>query len=205
MRNFVILGLTGPTGAGKSTFCTHLVQNGFFLIDADKLAREALLPGSSCVSQLRLVFGEDIQGQDGQINRGLLASRAFSSSENTQLLNDITHPWIFLRSLKLIKEKINEGERLFVFDAPVLFESNSDLMCDLIACVMVDRETRLSRIMSRDKISREAAQLRLSAQHSDSFYTSQSDFIIDGMGDEEYLSDMALMIKRRALSLKGGD
>lgn len=205
MRNFVILGLTGPTGAGKSTFCTHLVQSGFFPIDADKLAREALLPGSSCVSQLKLVFGEDIQGQDGQINRGLLASRAFSSRENTQLLNDITHPWIFLRSLKLMKEKISEGERLFVFDAPVLFESNSDLMCDLVACVMADRETRISRIMNRDKISRESAQLRLSAQHSDSFYTSQSDFVIDGTGDGEYLSNMALMIKRKALSLKGGD
>lgn len=205
MRNFVILGLTGPTGAGKSTFCAHLVDNGFFLIDADKLAREALLPGSSCVSQLKLVFGEDIVGENGQLNRGLLASRAFSSRENTQLLNDITHPWIFLRSLKIIKEKINEGERLFVFDAPLLFESNSDVMCDLVACVTADRETRISRIINRDKITREAAQRRLSAQHSDSFYTSQSDFVVNGTGDMEYLSSMALMIKRKALSLKGGD
>ena len=138
-------------------------------------------------------------------SRYLLASRAFSSRENTQLLNDITHPWIFLRSLKIIKEKINEGERLFVFDAPVLFESNSDVMCDLVACVTADRETRISRIINRDKITREAAQRRLSAQHSDSFYTSQSDFVVNGTGDMEYLSSMALMIKRKALSLKGGD
>lgn len=75
-------------------------------------------------------------------------------------------------------------------------------MCDLVACVTADRETRISRIINRDKITREAAQRRLSAQHSDSFYTSQSDFVVNGTGDMEYLSSMALMIKRKALSLK---
>ncbi|MCQ4023162.1 MULTISPECIES: dephospho-CoA kinase [unclassified Ruminococcus] len=204
MRSFVILGLTGPSGSGKSTFCKHLTDCGFALVDADAIAKQALMPGSSCVFQLKAVFGDDIADSDGVVNRSLLASRAFSSKQRTQALNDITHPWVFLRSLKLIKQLVENGERLIVFDAPVLFESNSDVMCDLIASVITDRETRLKRIMKRDNITQELANKRFDAQQSDSFYISKSDFVIDGAGDVEYLKNMALEIKHKSLSLKGG-
>lgn len=205
MRNYVILGLTGPSGSGKSTFCKCLKECGFVCIDADAISKQALSAGSSCVFQLKAAFGEDIADSDGEVNRKLLASRAFSSKENTQLLNDITHPWVFLRSLKLIKSLVEGGKKLIVFDAPVLFESNSDVMCDMIASVIADRQTRLERIMKRDNISLELAQKRFNAQHSDSYYTSRSDFVIDGAGDEEYLRRKALEIKSASASLKGGD
>ena len=207
MRDFVILGLPGPSGSGKSTFCKYLKDCGFACVDADAIARQALKLGSSCVFQLKAAFGDDIADSCGNVNRSLLASRAFSSKEGTQLLNDITHPWVFLRSLKLIKQLAENGERLIVFDAPVLFESNSDVMCDFIASVIADRQTRLERIMKRDNISEELACRRFDAQQQDSFYISKSDFIVDGAGDEAYLKKTALEIKEtlnKSLSLKGG-
>lgn len=204
MRDFVILGLTGPSGSGKSTFCRYLTDTGFACVDADAIAKQALMPGSSCVFQLKAVFGDDVADENGAVNRTLLAARAFSSKQSTQALNDITHPWVFLRSLKLIKQLAKEGRRLIVFDAPVLFESNSDVMCDLIASVITDRQTRLERIMKRDNITPELANKRFDAQQSDSFYTSKSDFVIDGAGNEEYLRNIALEIKNKALAMKGG-
>lgn len=204
MRNFVILGLTGPSGSGKSTFCKYLTDCGFACVDADEIARQALMPGSGCVFQLKAVFGDDIADSDGVVNRSLLASRAFSSKQGTRALNDITHPWVFLRALKQIKQLAEQGERLIVFDAPVLFESNSDVMCDMIASVIADRQKRLKRIMSRDNISEELANKRFAAQQSDEFYISKSDFIINGAGDEPYLKQTALEIKEKLLLLKGG-
>lgn len=204
MRNFVILGLTGPSGSGKSTFCKYLKECGFVCIDADAISKQALSAGSSCVLQLKAVFGDDI-APNGEVDRKLLASRAFASKENTQLLNDITHPWVFLRTLKIIKHFVESGEKLIVFDAPVLFESNSDIMCDIIVSVIADRQTRLERIMKRDNISSQQANQRFNAQHSDSFYASKSDFVVDGAGNAEYLKQKAVEIKKVSLSLKGGD
>lgn len=205
MRNFVILGLTGPSGSGKSTFCAYLKNVGFDVIDADVVSKQALQRGSSCVFQLANAFGSDLILPNGEIDRALLAKRAFFSRENTQLLNDITHPWVFLRCFKMIKELVNNGSNLIVFDAPVLFESNGDIMCDFIASVITDRQTRLERIMKRDNITVEQAKQRFNAQQSDSFYIERSDFVIDGAKNENYLIEMALKIKSKALSLKGGD
>lgn len=205
MRDYVILGLTGPSGSGKSTFCKYLIECGFSCVDADLISKQALSAGSSCVFQLKSAFGNDIADSNGEVNRKLLASRAFSTKENTRLLNDITHPWVFLRSLKIIKEMLESGKRFIVFDAPVLFESNSDIMCDLIASVIADKQIRLERIMKRDNISLELAQKRFDAQQPDDFYTSKSDFVIDGTGNEQYLKGKAIEIMNKAIITKGGD
>lgn len=205
MRDYIILGLTGPSGSGKSTFCKYLTDCGFACVDADLISKQALEAGSGCVFQLKSVFGDDIVYSNGEVNRQLLASRAFSSKENTQLLNDITHPWVFLRSLKIIKEMLADGKQFIVFDAPVLFESNSDIICDIIASVIADKQIRFERIIKRDKVSPELAQKRFSAQLPDDFYISRSDFVIDGTGDEQYLKDKAFEIMNTAIIKKGGD
>ncbi len=204
MRNYTLVGLTGPSGSGKSTFVKSLLECGFALIDADKLAREALAPPSPCVEQLKIVFGDDILRADGEINRPLLAKRAFSSDENVLKLNEITHPRIFMQTLKMIKEYVSRGENLIVFDAPVLLESGIDVICDIIVSVIADRETRLERIIKRDNISRELAAERFSVQQSDDFYTSHSDFVVDGKGDKKYQMKIAEMIKDRSIRKDGG-
>lgn len=180
MRNFTIIGLTGPTGSGKSTVSSFFEKRGFVIINADELAQKAMLPDSVCLKQLCSVFGDDILNTDKTLNRQRLAERAFSSKEKTQLLNDITHPWIFLQVLKICRESIDSGKNLILFDAPVLFESNSDILCDKIVSVIAPKEVRLDRLIKRDGLSGEQIEKRMSAQNDDDFYISRSDYVIDG-------------------------
>lgn len=182
MSKVPIIGLTGPTGAGKSTVSKALAEEGCAIIDADQVAREVVRPGSPCVGELAAVFGEDIKTPEGGILRGLLAQRAFSSMENTQKLNEITHPWI----TRTIREKIEEFTRadaaVLVLDAPLLYESGEDALCDRVVAVLAPEEARLSRIMERDGISREAALARMKAQNGESFYTSRADYVLRNEG-----------------------
>ena len=138
------------------------------------------MPGSSCLKQVCGVFGEDILNADGTLDRQKLAGRAFSSKESTEMLNDITHPWIFLQVLKICRENIDSGKNRFVFDAPLLFESNSDIMCDCVVSVTAPVGLRLERLKKRDGLSEEQLKKRMSAQHDDEFYIGKSDFVIDG-------------------------
>lgn len=155
------------------------------VIDADSIARQALMPNSSCLKQVCGVFGEDILNPDGTLNRQELAARAFSSKTNTQLLNDITHPWIFLQVLKICRENIDMGKNKIVFDAPVLFESNSDIMCDCVVSVVSPIDIRMERLKKRDGLSEEQLKKRMSAQHNDEYYISKSNYVIDGSLDLE--------------------
>lgn len=181
MRNFKIVGVTGPTGSGKSTVVSYLKNKGCKVIDADKLARLSLQKGSDCLEQVCTVFGADVLNSDGTLNRQLLAKRAFSTPENTAKLNNITHPWIFMQTLKIIDDiRKTEDNPLILFDAPVLLESKMDILCDYIVTVIAPVEIRKQRIISRDNLTTENAEIRIKAQKKDEFYTDSADFVIDG-------------------------
>ena len=94
MIKAIIVGLTGQTGAGKSTVGQMLSNIGFFSIDCDKLSRLVTSKGSPVLSELALEFGEDIIKNDGELDRKLLAKRAFATKEDTERLNNVTHPAI---------------------------------------------------------------------------------------------------------------
>lgn len=187
MRNYKIIGLTGPTGSGKSAFAEYLEKKGFIIISADKIAREVTAPHSVCLKTLASAFGNRILNDDASLNRKALAKIAFSSKESTFLLNDITHPFIYLKVLKNAKEYIEKGNTNIIYDAPLLFESNGDLMCDYVISVLCSKEKRIKRIMLRDSITEEQAAQRISAQHSDEFYTKSSDYCVCNNSDLENL------------------
>ena len=180
MRSYKIIGLTGQSGSGKSTVALVMKKYGCEIIDADKLARKAVEKGSTCLLQLQSVFGNDIVDNDGDLIRSELAKRAFSSPEKTQLLNSITHPWIIAQTLREIKKFADMGKRNIVFDAPLLFESNMDAVCDEIIAVVAPESVRLSRILKRDGISENEARLRIKSQKDQDYYTKNADHIIDG-------------------------
>lgn len=173
-----ILGLTGPTGAGKSAAAAGMKARGCAVIDADQLARKAVEPGSPALSELAAAFGPDILDETGALNRALLAQRAFVSSEATQRLNRITHPYIIRLTEEEIRQYAEKGVPLIVLDAPLLYESGMDRLCDAVAAVIAPKQTRLERIMRRDGISRESALLRMSAQNKDEFYTDRARYVL---------------------------
>ncbi len=174
-----IIGITGQTGAGKSTVCGELQKLGFYHIDADLVARELTEKNSPVIPLLCSAFGEDILNPDGSVDRKALARRAFSSKENTLLLNSITHPAVTKRIREIIKEKEAQGCKAVLIDAVALFESGENKLCDFTVSVAAPAEIRLKRITERDNISREDAVLRVNAQQSEAFYRENADFVIE--------------------------
>ncbi len=155
-----IIGVTGPSGAGKGLFCAYLAEFGCTVIDCDKIARSVTKKGSPCLDDLVKAFGAEILTRDGRLNRRKLARIAFSDPKKTELLNQITHPAI----LKIIYNKIEKAKSTIALDAPLLVEGGLDEICDVIAVIDADEETRLNRIMIRDRLTREAALTRLKAK-----------------------------------------
>lgn len=153
---------------------------GCVIINADQVAREALEKNSDCLKRLAELFGYDIIDDEGNCRRRLLAQRAFSSPENKKLLDNTTHPWIIRRTAEYIESYRRNTGSPVVFDAPLLFESGGDRLCDVIIAVTAPEELRLERIIRRDGLALEEAKLRMNAQHDTEYYTGRADFVIDG-------------------------
>ncbi len=182
-----VLGLTGPTGAGKSLAASEFKKHGWHIVDADRLCREIYKKDSRVLKELSAVFGKDILTQDGGLDRKKLASRAFADNESTRKLNEITHPYIYEAVLLEIEEYSERGFDKFILDAPTLFESGGQRFCSKVLAVTAPVQKRLERIIHRDKITQEEALLRENAQHSDSYYTEKADLHIVNDKDENTL------------------
>lgn len=182
----IVLGLTGSTGAGKSTVSRKFAEKGFGIIDADEISRNLTKNGSPLLKVLANNFGSDIIKSDGSLDRSLLAKRAFSDRESNERLNSIVHPAVMSEIKKDVADFQSRGIAPLI-DAPLLFEAGGDKLCNKIISVIAPVEIRCERIMKRDSISREAAMLRINAQPGDSFYTDRSDFVIVNSGTKEEL------------------
>lgn len=187
MSEVIVIGMTGPTGAGKSTVGHLLRQKGFSIIDADKTARKVTEMGSPTLAALCEAFGEDIIDENGALVRSALAAKAFADKESLDKLNAITHPAI----LSLIEEEIaaltESGKTKIIIDAPQLFEAGAEKFCSFILSVLADVETRIERITCRDSISRETALARIQAQKPDEFFIENSDMVIYNNSDTDAL------------------
>lgn len=173
-----MIGLTGQSGAGKTTVSRVFSQNGFAVIDADIISREVTEKGQPCLTELSEAFGSDIINPDGTLNRKRLGSIVFSDREKLRQLNGIIYPYIIYRIISRIDELSEEGRELILLDAPTLFEANADDLCDLIISVTADESIRMSRIIARDGITPEAAKKRFESQYSEHFFVNHSDFVI---------------------------
>lgn len=167
-----VVGLTGPTGAGKSSVTDVAKNLGFKVIDCDALARVAVEKGSDGLADIVKAFGDGVLNSDGTLNRKQLAALAFSASDKTELLNKTLLPHI----VKLIKAQIDVP--LVLLDAPTLFESGADSLCDDVIVVLCDEKTRKDRIIKRDGIDESAAELRIKAGKDDNFYIERSNNIV---------------------------
>ncbi len=187
MSEVIVIGMTGPTGAGKSTVGHILRQKGFSIIDADKTARKVTETGSPTLATLCETFGDDIIDENGALIRSALAAKAFADKESLDKLNAITHPAILALIEKEIATLTESGETKIIIDAPQLFEAGAEKFCTFILSVLADTETRIERITCRDSISRETALARIQAQKPDEFFIENSDMVIYNNSDTDAL------------------
>ncbi len=125
----IILGITGPTGAGKTTVSKIFEKNGVKVIDTDIVAREIVEPGKPALKELTEYFGEDILLESGELNRRELARKAFSNPESHNMLNKITHHYITIEVENTIKT--HPGDIIGI-DGAVLIESGISEKCNKV-------------------------------------------------------------------------
>ena len=186
-----IIGLCGQSGAGKTTALEIFKNEGFAVIDCDEVSRFVTLADSECVRELVDRFGNGILNPDKTLKRQALADIVFSDSQSLADLNKITHRHILAEVFHRLDLFRENGFRVAVIDAPVLFESGLDKDCDTTLAICANLETRLSRIIERDGISRERAEARVSRQLSDAELSCLADHVIYNDSDlEEFYSEV---------------
>ncbi len=174
----VIYGLTGQTGAGKSTVGEMLSEKGYLIVDGDVAARAVVEKGSPVLDELAETFGSDILDENGELIRSALAKKAFATEENRQKLNSITHPAVTKWSIDFIKENLNENHKGVIVDAAAIFDSDIRRYCTKMIVVTAPEEERLARILLRDGLTHEAAMLRIKAQKDEQYYKERADILV---------------------------
>ncbi len=186
-ENAVLVGLTGMSGAGKTSACAVFREHGFAVVNCDLAARAVTEPGKPALREIAGRFGGEYLQEDGSLNRRGLGSLVFSDKAARLALNEIIYPYISYEMIVRVISYINRGERFLLLDAPTLFESGTDALCDAVVSLTADREVCRSRIMKRDGLTWEQAEDRLSSQFPKEFYRSRSAFCIENNSSEEEL------------------
>jgi dephospho-CoA kinase len=185
----LVIGLTGPTGAGKGTVAKLFASFGVQIIDADAVYHALLIPPSPCLDELTARFGSSILNPDKTLNRQALGAIVFADQGALSDLNAITHRYV----MEQIRAELAHMRRALVkvalLDAPQLFVAGADRDCDVVVSVLADEERRLSRITQRDGISPEAARKRMAAQLPDEFFRRNASYIIENNQSPEQLTD----------------
>lgn len=196
MTKILVAGLTGQTGAGKSSVAAILRAENLAVIDADDVSRYVVIHNKALLMELTINFGVTILNADGTLNRKRLGNIVFGDKEKLKKLNKIIFPFIITEIMRRIDDLRGIGERLVILDAPTLFESGADKVCDMIAVVTAPLDERLNRIVIRDRLSDEEARARVRSQPEVEFYTERADYIIENDGSEGDLSSKTLGLVR---------
>ncbi|MEU1707310.1 dephospho-CoA kinase [Streptomyces sp. NPDC005706] len=171
------VGLTGGIGAGKSEVSRLLVEHGAVLIDADRIAREAVAPGTPGLAAVVDAFGTDILAPDGSLDRPRLGSIVFADPERLAVLNAIVHPLVGARSREL--EAAAADDAVVVHDVPLLTENGLAPLYDLVIVVDAGPATQLDRLMRLRGMTEDDARARMAAQATREQRREIADIVID--------------------------
>lgn len=180
-----VIGLTGSIASGKSTVSAKLIEQGYQVIDCDKVNHKLLELDNAGYKAVVKEFGTEILDEDKNINRTKLGKLIFSNPKLKEKLNQILHPLI----KEKVKEEIEELEGIIFLDCPLLFETDFHELCDLKIVVYVNMDTQIQRLMQRDKVTFPEALKKIYAQMPLEDKLSLADIVIDnchGLGDLDW-------------------
>jgi dephospho-CoA kinase len=177
-----LVGLTGGIASGKSYVASLLGELGASTVDADQVAREVVVPGSTGLVQVVGAFGFEILLPSGELDRAKLGEIVFADPEKRIELENILHPLIKARTTQLISEQPSE---IVVYAVPLLVEANVDYPFDTIITVEAGVENQVSRLMTSRQMSESDARARIEAQTTSAERVARANFVIDSSGPKE--------------------
>lgn len=177
----LMVGLTGGIGAGKSAVASRLAKLGAVVIDADRVAREVVEPGTDGLREIVETFGPDVLHADGSLNRPALGRIVFSDPVARRRLEEITHPRVRARTEQLQAEA--PADAIVVNDVPLLVEAGLAARYHLVIVVAADLEIRIQRLVRSRGMTPEEARQRIEAQASDDERRAAADVVLDNNGD----------------------
>ncbi|MGR7027903.1 dephospho-CoA kinase [Geodermatophilus sp. URMC 62] len=180
------IGLTGGIGSGKSTVAALLAARGAVVVDADRIAREVVEPGTSGLAAVVGAFGPGVLADDGSLDRAALAAIVFADPEARARLDGIVHPLVRARAREVIDRAAPDA--VVVQDVPLLVETGQAGIHDLVLVVETDLETRVARLLQRG-LSEEDARARIAAQATDEQRRAVADVVLDNSGGPEALAE----------------
>lgn len=195
-----VIGITGPTGAGKTTALRVLEGMGALILDCDAVYHDLTLSCQPMRGELRDAFGPDIFGADGSLQRKALGAVVFDNPRALERLNAITHRYVAQAVRDALAQAAREGRIAAAVDAIALLEGGLGELCDATVAVVASPETRVRRIMAREGISEEYARLRVAAQKPSSYFEERCGHVLRNDGDDPtQVEEQALALFQRIL------
>lgn len=194
MNKHLVVGLTGQSGAGKSSLGRYFAGQGYTVIDCDEVAKD-IHSDTDCQAELCIAFGDDIV-KDGIVDKQLLAKKAFADAESLALLTSITHPFIIKNILSATEEAFDNGEQIVIVDGAVIIEHEFEKYCDKFIVVTCDRQKQYERLVVRDNISLEQARNRIAKQTKLETMLSKADFVVYNNGTQQEMENQGAYILR---------
>lgn len=174
------VGLTGGIATGKSYVLSVLRELGCEVMDADQTAREVVAPGQPAFDEIVAHFGNEIIGEDGQLNRPKLGAIIFNNAAEREKLNSIVHPKVFEAQARWMAEIENrKSSAIVIIDAALMIETGSYRRFDKVVVVHCQPEIQLERLMTRNNLTREEATARISSQMPSDEKLKVADFAIN--------------------------
>lgn len=174
------MGLTGGIGAGKSEVARLLVSFGAVLVDADRIAREVVEPGTEGLAAVVAEFGPQVLAADGSLDRAALGAIVFADEERRKTLGSIVHPLVGRRSQEL--QEAAGPDAIVVHDVPLLTENGLAPLYDLVVVVDASPQTRLERLVGARGMDPQEVRARMAAQASREQRLAIADVVIDNDG-----------------------
>jgi dephospho-CoA kinase len=190
-----ILGITGPSGAGKTYAATELARRGYKKIDVDGLAKTLYLPGRPVYHRILRAFGNRAKGPDGRINTGWLGNLVFDDPRQRARLNAIMFPALMGALRRSLKDMKRQGVRLVVLDMAVLFQAGAQSLVDDVILVEAPEKIRVARLARSRGIPLKRASLQASAWKDAASYRAKAALVLKNTGSrKDFLKSLKCII-----------